>query len=253
MNKLYLVIAAALVCFGCGSNKPSEAEPAAVNLPQKSVDEANGATITGKVAFAGTPPKAQQISMDATPKCAQQHPQPALSEEVIVNSNGTLRNAFVWVKSGLPEARWTPEPQGSVLIDQQGCIYKPHVAGVRTGQPLEFLNSDPTNHNIHPMPRANAEFNLSQPPQSEKIARVFARPEVMIPVKCNVHPWMRVWIGVVDHPFFAVTGEDGTFRLMGLPPGEYTIEVWHERYGKQESKVSAGAKETKTLDFTYKG
>ena len=253
MNKWSLVIAAAVVCLGCGSNKAPEAESAATNLPAKAVDETNGGTVSGKIVFAGTPPKAQPISMDATPKCAQQHPQPALSEEVIVNTNGTLRNAFVWVKSGLPQARWTPEPQGSVLIDQNGCVYKPHVVVVRVGQPLEFLNSDPTNHNIHPMPQANREFNLSQPPQSEKIARTFTKPEVMIPVKCNVHPWMRVWVGVVDHPFFAVTGDYGSFSLKGLPPGEYTVEVWHERYGKQEAKVAVGAKESKTLDFTYKG
>jgi plastocyanin len=253
MNRLVFVCAAGLVCFGCGSNKAPESEPVASNLPQKSVDEANGATITGKVVFSGTAPKPQPISMDATPKCAQQHPQPVLSEEVIVNGNGTLRNAFVWVKSGLPEARWTPEPQGGVTIDQVGCVYKPHVVGIRTGQPVEFTNSDPTNHNIHPMPRENAEFNMSQPPQSEKISRKFSKPEVMIPVKCNVHPWMRVWVGVVDHPFFAVTGDDGIFTLKGLPPGDYTLEVWHERYGKQEAKVTVGAKDSKTVDFTYKG
>lgn len=242
----------ALLFAGCGgkTEAPKE-ETAAAPAATASVDEVNGGTITGKILFNGVPPQVRPISMDSTPKCAEQHKEPVLSEDAIVNDNGTLKNAFVWVKSGLPNAKW-PMPSRAVQIDQRGCVYQPHVVGVRAGQDVEFLNSDPTNHNIHPMPRSNREWNESQPPMGDKKVKRFDKQEVMVPIKCNVHPWMRVWVGVVDHPFFAVTGTDGTFTLKGLPPGEYTIEVWHERFGVQETKLRVGAKETKTADFTYK-
>ncbi len=246
----------ALYAAGCGSNPPgagtAKEEAAADARPTAVVDEANGGTIAGRVAFTGPKPERKVLSMDSTPKCAEQHKEPVLSEDAIINPNGTVKNAFVWVKAGLPEARW-PMPAAAVQIDQRGCVYVPHVVGVRVGQDVEFLNSDPTNHNIHPMPRANREWNESQPPLGEKKVKQFSKQEVMVPIKCNVHPWMKVWIGVVDHPFFAVTGDDGSFTLKGLPPGEYTVEVWHERFGAQEARVSVGAGETKTADFTLKG
>ncbi len=252
----YLVIPTltllALLFAGCGgkTEAPKE-EAAAPPVATASVDEANGGAITGKILFNGAALEVRTISMDSTPKCAEQHKEPVKSEDAIVNDNGTLKNAFVWVKAGLPNARW-PMPSGAVQIDQRGCVYQPHVVGVRAGQDVEFLNSDPTNHNIHPMPRSNREWNESQPPMGDKKIKRFDKQEVMVPIKCNVHPWMRVWVGVVDHPFFAVTGADGTFTLKGLPPGEYTVEAWHERFGTQEMKVSVGAKETKTADFTFK-
>jgi hypothetical protein len=139
------------------------------------------------------------------------------------------------------------------VLDQDGCIYKPHVLGVMTGQNIRIKNSDPTNHNIHPLPKVNQEWNESQPPKGEEKLKSFAREEVMIPVKCNVHPWMRSYIGVVSHPFFAVTGDDGTFTIKGLPPGTYTLETWHEKFGPQDMQVTVGPKESKTVDFTYKG
>ncbi len=138
-------------------------------------------------------------------------------EEALVNDNGTLRNTFVWIKSGLPDRQW-PVPTTSVKLEQSGCMYKPHVIGVMTGQGIEIINDDPTNHNIHPLPKINQEWNESQPPKGDPKTKSFAREEVMIPVKCNVHPWMRAYIGVVSHPFFAVTGDDGTFTIKGLPP-----------------------------------
>ena len=188
-----------------------------------------------------------QAGLHARPRLS-----PQKSEEVVVNDNGTLRNAFVWVKSGLPDKHWQV-PTAAVELDQSGCMYKPHVLGVMTGQNIEIKNTDPTNHNIHPLPKSNQEWNESQPPGSVPKMQSFARQEVMIPVKCNIHPWMRAYIGVVSHPFFAVTGDDGTFTIKGLPPGTYTIETWHEKYGTQDQQVTVGAKESKTVDFSFKG
>ncbi|MCL6506734.1 MAG: carboxypeptidase regulatory-like domain-containing protein [Bryobacteraceae bacterium] len=232
--------------------RTEKAAPAAAPAAAPVVDPATAATITGKVLFTGTRPVMRPISMDAVPACARQHATPPRSEEVVINDNGTLRNVFVWVKSGLPGAQW-PVPSEPVKLDQHTCMYKPRVIGVMINQPIEIINSDPTNHNIHPLPKINREWNESQPPGGEPKIKSFAREEIMIPVKCNVHPWMRAYIGVVSHPFFSVTGTDGTFTIKGLPPGEYTLEAWHERYGTQELKVTVGPKETKTADFTYKG
>src|SRR5579885_2992850 len=187
-----------LLLAGCGggkeeSAKKEEAAPAPAAAP---IDEANAATVTGKVSFEGTAPKMATIDMSANPACAREH---------------------------------------------------------STAQKIEIKNNDPTNHNIHPLPRINQEWNQSQPPKGEALIKSFPREEVMIPVKCNVHPWMRSYIGVVSHPFFAVTGEDGTFTIKGLPPGNYTIEAWHEKYGTQDLPVTVAPKESKTVDFSFKG
>lgn len=246
-----------MLLVGCGgskepaeSAKKEEAAPAAG--PAATIDEVNGATVTGKVSFTGDAPKMKTIDMSANPACAREHAGGTKSEEVVVNDNGTLKYVFVWVKSGLPDKQWqvasTP-----VELDQKGCMYTPHVIGVMTGQNVEIKNTDPTNHNVHPLPRVNQEWNQSQPPKGDPLIRSFAREEVMIPVKCNVHPWMRSYIGVVGHPFFAVTGADGTFTIKGLPPGNYTIEAWHEKYGTQDLQVTVAPKDSKTLDFSFKG
>jgi plastocyanin len=243
-----------LAACGGGTETKSEApaQPApAVRAPE--VSQAEAATITGKVTFTGAPPARRPVSMDATPACARQHDKAPLSEEVVVNANGTLRNVFVHVKSGLPSGVKWPAPGQPVTIDQAGCVYKPHVVGVMVDQDVEFLNSDPTNHNIHPLPRINREWNESQPPKGEPKLKSFPKPEIGIPVKCNIHPWMRVYINVVEHPFHAVTGDDGSFTLKGLPPGEYTIEAWHERYPAQEIKVKVGPASSETVEFKFAG
>ena len=123
---------------------------------------------------------------------------------------------------------------------------------MRVGQPLVILNSDPTLHNIHAMPKGNTEFNTGQPIQGMKTMHTFDKPEVMVPFKCDVHGWMNAYVGVLDHPYFAVTGPDGSFTLKGLPPGTYTIEAWHEKLGTQTTQVTLGAKETKDANFTFK-
>ena len=245
-------IAAAVLLASCGggSQPKEESKAAAPAASAPAVDEANAATVTGKVAFTGEKPAAKTIDMSATPACARAHTTPQKSEEVIVNDNNTLRYTFVWVKSGVPDRQW-PAPSGAVVLDQQGCMYKPHVIGVMTGQNIEIRNDDPANHNIHPLPKINQEWNESQPPKGDPKMRSFAREEIMIPVKCNVHPWMRSYIGVVGHPFFAVTGDDGTFTIKGLPPGTYTVGAWHEKYGTKDMQVTVAPKESKSVDFSF--
>jgi hypothetical protein len=244
---------------GCGgSNETAKTETPAATAPAGGgdavPDEANGATVTGKVAFDGTQPKMATIDMSDKPDCVKYHSgQPVKSQEVVVNGNGTLKTTFVWVKSGLPDKQWKI-PAGNVELNQKGCMYEPHVIGVMTGQNIEIKNDDPqTNHNIHPAATVNADYNQSQSPGAPPILKSYARQEVLIPVKCNVHPWMRAYIGVVSHPFYAVTGDDGTFTIKGLPPGTYTIEIVHEKYGKMEQQVTVAAKDSKTVDFTVKG
>lgn len=250
------VLTLALFVSSCGRREeaPATAEtPAPTAQPAgERVDPATAATVTGKVAFAGSKPTARPIRMDAEPACKGLHTSPPAAEDVVVNSNGTLRYAFVYVKDGLGNRNFET-PKEPAVLDQKGCIYRPHVIGVMTGQEVHILNSDPTTHNIHPLPKTNREWNESQPPKGEKLVKTFPREELLIPVKCNVHPWMRSYIGVLKHPYHAVTGEDGTFTIKNLPPGEYTLAVWHEKLGTQEQKVSVTAKDSKTVDFTVKG
>ena len=238
---------------GCGkSSEESAKAPATAPAPGLTADVANGASITGKVSFKGTKPAVRDIDMSANPACQRAHPTKVASEEVLVNADGMVTNAFVWVKEGVPEGRWSP-PSKQAVVDQQGCVYKPHVSGVVIGQQVQFLNSDETNHNIHPLPQANPEWNESQPPKGSPKIKTFEHEEVMIPVKCNIHPWMRAYIGVVRHPFFAVTGGDGSFSIEGLPPGKYTLEAWHERFGRKQVEITVAAKDKKVSDFTFDG
>lgn len=254
------LVATAFTLASCGgSSTPTEAPKSAdagappAGGPAAMPDMDNGGTITGKVTFDGTPPKMATLDTSANPVCAKAHAtSPLKSEQVVVNPNGTLKNVFVWVSAGLPDKTWQV-PTTAVTIDQNGCEYKPHVIALMAGQNLEIKNSDPTNHNIHPQPTVNQEFNESQAPGTPAIDKTFPRQEIMIPVKCNVHNWMRSYISVVSHPFFAVTSDDGTYTIKGLPPGTYTIEIVHEKYGKQDQQVTVGAKDNKTADFTVKG
>ena len=243
-----------LVLFlaGCGgAEKPAEeaakTETAAPAGP--AVDPATAATITGKVIYKNGKPKANRIRMDADAACAALHGTPVYSEEVVVNDNGTLRSVFVYVKAGLGNYSF-PTPTQPVVLDQKGCLYTPHVVGAQVNQDVKILNSDATTHNIHPVPAVNREWNTSMPPGAEPLVKNFPREELLIPVKCNVHPWMKSYLGVLKHPFFAVTGPDGTFTIKGLPPGSYTIAAWQEKFGTVEQQVTVGAKETKSVDFT---
>ncbi len=240
---------------GCGKKESEVSEQKAPEAQQpqtgQQVDPATAATVTGKIVFTGGKPKLSRLMMDQDPVCSQKHSSPVLAEDGAVNSDGTLPNVFVYVKSGAEKYSFST-PTDSVELDQDGCMYKPHVLGVRTNQTLRILTKDPTTHNIHPMPKDNREWNMSQPPSAPPIEQKFARPEVMIPVKCNQHPWMRAYIGVTSNPFFAVTGTDGTFTIQGIPPGDYTLEAWTATFGTQELKVTLAPKESKSVEFTFK-
>jgi plastocyanin len=258
MNKRYIlspIIPILLVLFlsACQkkeevSEQPTETPTAAAPTP---IDQSTVGEVTGKVSFEGQKPKLARIMMDQDPVCVKKHSGPVSAEDGEVNSNGTLPNVFVYVKSGAEKYVFAP-PSEPVVLDQDGCMYKPHVLGIEVGQEFKVVSSDPTTHNIHPMPKDNREWNMSQAPGAAPIEQKFARPEVMIPVKCNQHPWMRAYIGVTKNPFFAVSGSDGTFTIKGLPPGDYTLEAWTATFGTQEQKVTIGPKETKTVDFTFK-
>jgi hypothetical protein len=210
-----------------------------------------GATVKGVVKFDGKVPQPKLISMAADPVCSKQHPSPAMTQDVMADPQGNLQNVVVFVSEGLGE-RTFDAPTQPVIVEQKGCMYQPHVLAVRANQPLEVVNDDPTSHNIHPIPTNNREWNKAEPPGST-MQEAFAREEIAIPVKCNVHPWMRGYVAVFKHPFFAVTGKDGSFDLTNLPPGTYTIKAWHEKLGTSTQTVTIGGSETKEISFVFKG
>ena len=212
--------------------------------------KAVGTALTGKVLFEGTAPTPIPIKMDADPVCLLKHKDGATSEEVVVNPNGTLKNVFVYVKEGLQGQKFEA-PKDPVVFDQNGCHYNPHIFGIMVNQPLQILNSDGTLHNVHALPKSSKEFNLGMPIQGMKLTQKFTAPEIMVKIKCEVHPWMTAWGGVLDHPFYAVTGDDGTFTIKDLPPGEYVLEAWHEKYGTQTATVKVP--DTTEVSFKFKG
>lgn len=232
---LAVAVAVSAGCFGTGETR-------AANLV---------ASLTGTVRFEGPAPKRAPISMAKEPTCASLHKTPPLAEDVVVGQNGALENVVIYVSEGLPDtvADAPPDP---VVLSQNGCSYSPHVVALQTGQKLRIVNSDKTSHNIHPMPSSNREWNKSQPPGVPPFEESFAREEIGIPVKCNVHPWMRAYIAVLHHPYFSVTNESGSFQIRNLPPGNYTITAWHEKLGTASQKITAVAGESKTLQFVFK-
>lgn len=212
----------------------------------------SAATITGKALFEGQPPQAEAIKMDADPNCMLLHSNTVSSDSVIVNSNGSLKNVFIYIKDGL-SGKTFEVPKTPVAFDQKGCQYSPKVFGIQAGQPLEILNSDNTLHNVHALPSNSPQFNLGMPIQGMKLKKTFAKPEVMVKIKCEVHPWMSAYAGVLDHPFYSVSGDDGSFEIKNLPPGQYVVESWHEKYGSQTQNVAIGADgDTQDISFQYK-
>jgi Carboxypeptidase regulatory-like domain len=243
-------LALTAACGGGGEKSEAPAEQTAATMEYVTVDPATAATVTGKVSFEGQPPKAQPINMSAEPDCKKLHGEAVYPDVVAIDAAGGLANVFVWVKSGLEGKNFKPSDQ-PVELDQKGCIYQPHVLALQVNQPLEVVNTDPLTHNVHPLPTVNREWNKSQTPGSPAIDYKFPRQEIMLPVKCNIHPWMRSYISVVDHPFFAVTKADGTFEIKGLPPGTYTIEAKHESLGEKEMSVTLTDAGSATADFAF--
>ena len=252
-----LGIALAASVAACGGSQETSNTSAAPSSPAatpggQKVDTANAGSVKGKVAFDGTAPKNEAIKMNADPVCLKEAKGTQTQETYIVGSDGkTLGNVFVYVKDGLGNYVFDT-PTESAKIDQKECRYHPHVFGMRVGQPLEIVNSDPTLHNIHAMPKANQEFNNGQPIQGMKMTHTFTSQEVMVPFKCDVHGWMNAYVGVLPHPYYAVTKDDGSFELKDLPAGTYTIEAWHEKLGTQTQSVTIAAKESKDVNFTFK-
>jgi plastocyanin len=245
-NTVLIIFFIVFVAFLAGCSQPQQPSSAAAKAPTISVDPASAGTITGVVSFKGTPPKMKPLDMTQDPGCPRE-PQPA---EVVVVNGGKLANVFVYVKEGLPQGTFAV-PAEPVVLDQKGCRYSPHMLGVMAGQQLKVLNSDTAIHNIHPMPSNNSPWNESQSPTDKPIIKTFSKPEMMMPVQCNQHPWMRAYINVMANPYFAVSAADGSFTIKDLPPGEYTLAAVHEKFGEQTMKVKVGPKETAKAAFTF--
>ena len=226
-----------------GATPATSSAPATAATP---IDPATAASVSGTVTFAGTAPKGAKIDMSQDPACKGTN-----TAETVVVDGSNLSNVFVYVKEGLG-SRTFDVPKDPITIDQSGCKYHPHVLGVMSGQTLKIVNSDPTTHNIHPTPKDNREWNESQPPQSAALEKTFAREEIMLPVKCNQHPWMKMYVNVVKSPFYAVTDKDGKYEIKGLPPGDYTLAFVQEKLGVQEQKVTLAAKDSKVVNASFK-
>lgn len=252
-NRASVFVAGFLLVAGCGGGEEAAGgagggEEAAEEAAPV-VDPATAATIRGHIAFEGTPPQAEPIDMAEEPTCAEAYGADGPTTQHVLVQDGRLANVFVYVKEGLTQE--FPTPSQPVTLDQKNCRYGPHVLGLQAAQPLRITNSDPLLHNINAQPTQNRGFNISQPQAGMETTREFRVPEVMIPVACDVHGWMNAYIGVTGHPYHAVSAADGTYEIGNLPPGDYVIEVWHERYGTQTQNVSVAASETAELAFTY--
>jgi plastocyanin len=237
-----LCAAALLAACGGGETNPPAAEPPPP-LPGES-------TVAGRVTVSGTVPEARLIKVSASDPLCMVEGGAIRSEVIVVGPGNTLQNVFLYVKDGLGN-RTFRAPTTPVVLDQRGCQYVPHVFGVQTGQPVEIVNNDGTLHNVHALAKMNAEFNFSQQFKGTRNTRTFDQPEVMVPIKCEVHGWMRSYAGVVPHPFYAVSAADGTFTIKGLPAGTYTVEAWHEQLGTQTQTVTVDGKGGATLDFVF--
>jgi plastocyanin len=234
------VATASTATTGGGETAAAAATPAA---------SPDAATLTGTIKLAQAAPAMAAIPMGADPYCQSQHTTPAKDEEVVVGPAGELANVFVYIKDikGNFAAPSTP-----VVLDQKGCQYHPHVHGVMVGQPLQIKNSDATLHNVHAMPVVNSQFNEGQPVQNMVSTKKFDKPELTpFKVKCDVHGWMKSYMAVMPHPFYAVSAMDGTFTIPNLPPGQYTLVAWHEKFGNKEQAITVGAKENKAVSFSF--
>jgi len=231
--------------LGCGEDAP----PPPPREPTP-LDQSTTGSITGAVRFEGTVPSMGTINFGSFRECSDQHPGAVPTGDVLVH-DGKVENAFVWIATGL-EGRVFAIPTEPVTIDQQGCLYVPRVAGAQVGQPIRFHNGDRTIHNVHGKPRLTSDWNVALSRRgADRTIRV-DKAEVPISVRCDLHPWMQGWLGVIDHPYFAVTGPDGTFTLASVPPGEYMVAVWHERLGRGQAAVTLepSGRATVTLDLS---
>jgi len=257
---LSLLLVVALVSCGGKKNEEeqeTEGDKATPAAGTATVDMINGATISGMVKADGAAPANKPIKMEADPVCKAAHPNGAMEDHWMIGDGGALENTFVYIKDGLGGKSYAA-PGTAITLNQKGCQYEPHVFGIMVGQTLDIKNSDNTLHNIHAHGDKNDQFNEGQQPGSADKERKLDKPEVMIPIKCDVHGWMNCYAGVLNHPFFAVTGKDGKYEIKGVPAGDYTVSAWHETLAGTEAgvtadqKVTVAAKDSKTVDFTLK-
>jgi len=250
-----VMLGAALCALGC---KTDQAARRAENIdhveaPAKAaLDPAMAGTISGTISFKGKTPERVKIDMSQDPACAMTAGEND-AEQYVIGKKGALANVYVYVKAGLPPNVSFPAKTAPVVVDQKGCRYVPHVVAVQVGEPVEFRNSDPTMHNVHTLPSVtgNASTDISQGPMGAPQTETFASPEVMLPVRCNNHPWMNAFVNVSATPFFAVSGTDGKFEITGLPPGVYTIVAVHEKLGEQVQQVTVATQTTSAANFSY--
>lgn len=231
-------------------SKKENEERSAAPEPTAVVDPATAGTITGTVTFEGEPPVLHAIDMSAEPACVQANPTPVIPPIVVLGPHGALSNAVVYIESGLSAYHYDT-PTDPAVLDQKGCMYVPRVLAFRAHQPLDIKNTDPVTHNVHPMPRDNKPWNRSLPEGAEPFVTNFPHQELAIPVACNIHPWMRAFLFVFDNPYYDVTTKTGTFELKNLPPGTYTIEAWHERFGTLDQTITIAPRESKSISFKF--
>jgi plastocyanin len=241
-------------CSGTKKEEPRVESKTAAPAPPSyfKVDPSTAGVLTGTIRYTGKKPARKPVDMSSDPACVEAHHGKAYDESLVVGSKGALANVFVYLKSGL-EGKTFEVPTTPVTIDQAGCWFRPRVLGIQVGQTLRVTNSDPVTHNIHPLAQINREWNHSQGQGDPPLARKFTKPEVMIRVKCNIHNWMHAFIGAVAHPYFAVTGADGTFEIRNVPPGDYVIEAWQEELGPQEQKITVTPSAKIEANFIFKG
>ena len=256
MRRSRLILAGWLVCMLAACSGPAVKQPVAEKKeapPQIfKVDPSTAGSLKGSVRFTGKKPGRVAVDMSSDPACVEAHKGKPYDQSIMVNADSTLSNVFVYIKSGL-EGKNFETPSTPVAIDQHGCWFEPRVLGIQVGQIMRISNSDPVTHSIHPLAQVNREWNHSQGAGEPPVDRKFLRPEVMIPVKCNIHSWMHAYIGVLPHPYFAVTGSGGTFEIKNIPPGDYILGAWQEKLGTQEQKVTVAPSGEAEISFTFKG
>lgn len=214
------------------------------------VSPVDAASISGTIKFDGEAPKFKEIKMDADPICMSFHSSPVYPQTLVLGEGNTMGNVFVHIKKGLNQGTY-PAPAEELVIDQKGCEYHPHVAGVMAGQTLKILNPDGTLHNVHVLSKTNPEANIAMPKFRKDITMKFDKPEFMFAMKCDVHPWMGAWLSVMPHPFFTITKDDGKFTIANLPAGTYEVEAWHEKLGTKTATITVAEGDNATADFSF--
>jgi plastocyanin len=239
-----------IIIFGCGCVALTTCVLAGAeqNRTGGSIDTATG-LITGRAQVRGTPAPAPRINIDS--ECAKIGSGDLYGEAVVADATGGLANVFVYVKEGVDPAANFDASADPAVITQRRCRFEPRVLGVQVGQPLAIVNEDQTLHNVHAKPMINPPFNIGQPIAGMRATRMFAHPEVMVPLTSDIRPWMAAFVAVVPHPFFAVSQSDGTFLIKGVPPGRYTIEAWHETLGTATDRITVVEGQRATISFTF--